>query len=1432
MEPIETSDVDLTTLKVVHEQDKDSSSPNDPENEMESIITLNLAEQIEYQTVRLLKMYKLNEISPDEVIEFKNYIETRISQTHTIGSKRKKKSFKLIKILLSMISCYLDIVNNAKDIMISDETIEHILDSLRISTAKYKKKRQEEKICAQKTHTNYAAVTIGMQKLVQGLKIQDYTASSLCQIMFDVLEAEKDSFLSLPAMNLIASIISCYPVLRSSIMMDVISRIPNDITALKKMQAKTVCLDKDLELSLDVFLALHVIQSATYREDLFKKDGELNFGGVIDSYEDAMQLCMTYISEIIKRTLKYTRERSDTRSIFNFIIEELLKARHRPELSAAIKILSFITIEMFNQLSNTHCNLNLKNYLIEKIGEISAAFRKDIRSVRENPIIPSTILKTKRTKHPKEDSLSSMCICKKGWSTSKSKMLQCESCFKWFHFDCIGVQKESQAEEEWTCDDCLISKHLKGKLKEGNRHQIQIVNEDIDYVTSGFDRVFRELANNYLVSVASAKSSRYFFMSTWLTSILANDASDPDTKLIEHLSRCWAANEKKTDFVKLSEAGTVKLYRQLVVYSESGPNYYLLQNKLLYLLGSSQALTRVRALKSLANIVEVDSLCLTNSNLREAIFSRLRDPSIAVREAALDLLSKCLQDELVTEHFQSILDRLKDRGSSVRLRVVRLLKRLIEAQPGHERLVEILSELAMRANDETPSIKEAVIAVFSQSWLSLSPRNLLSNLVKVMRLLPSGDHLIDLFKGIKEKSNDLMNKLRDVVDESMNQLIATDNPEFSMLFGKILEVIANVDGSLLLHAVPTLHHFLIPRYHSDEEHELIRCVCVVIEKAAKVGAKGWPNKDIEKELLKLVYTQGAKILTASANALVVLVMNGYRDTQILSQLLTQCFIIMKASLEQQHPQERLIPSIQRALFTFGYVIHLLPYDVLELMKIEYERLLFESILDIYVQYCNSEIYSIRDRALEGLSYTWIKMPAILTKCQVILEEFFSNAQDGDKKVGLLYIFHRLLSRVLDMINEGQLVDSGNIVSGLSAFLDKFLGLALDEDVQVREVGVEVIRLISQVGNLNPSLIIPTAAALLGDNSTFIRDSASNTIMMLASKNPDLLLVNVKQIFVLAYEFQKKIKDQPRAVLPSGEFLYGKFMELLSSKKSLKLKLVSKLMKHIEEVQDYHLSYFLIEMLTCISFSTPSELRPLLSYIDSKIDGQKHRILNLCKHYAELEENDKSQVEVFTQIVALKNYFTALYQIKGEQLINKLEDAGPYNEWLLEFSQTNPHWRKKLKTIANLITETAITAPAMAKPKPKIVKQKAKELEFPAKKIRTIPKPVEKTLTATDSRKPRGVSGKTESVRKSYAGEDSDTLIISDGSMSGMSDEEDFDDDVVSDDDISEESDISYDEVIKKTRGKNDKQSIQLSAPMKRKAGEGRVTALLKRCKIK
>lgn len=1427
MEPREMSDSDPTTLRVNIEPDQHSSSHNEENSEMEAIITLNLAEQIEFQTVRLLKMYKLNEISTDEVIEFKTYIETRISQTHTLLTKPKKKSFKLIKILLSMISCYLDIINNTKDIMISDETIEHILDSLRISTAKYKKKHEQEASIAQKTHTNYAAVTIGMQRLVQGLKIQDYTASSLCQIMFDVLEAEKDSFLSLPAMNLIASIISCYPVLRSSIMMDVIGRIPNDSAALKKMQAKTICLDKELELSLDVFLALHVVQSATYREDLFKKDGELNYTGVIDSYEDSMQLCMTYIAEIIKRTLKYTRERSDTRSIFNFIIEELLKARHRPELPAAIKILSFITIEMFNQLSNTHCNLNMKNFLIEKIGEISSAFRKDIRSVRENPIIPSNILKSRKTKHPKEDPLTSLCVCKKGWSNARSRMLQCESCFKWFHYDCIGVNKDNKTDEEWNCDDCLISKHLKGKLKEGNKHAIEIVNEDIDYVTSGFDRVFRELVNNYLVSVASARSSRFFFMSTWLTSILANEASETDDKLLEHVSRCWAASEKKSEFVKLSEAGTVKLYRQLIVYSESGPNYYLLQNKLLYLLGSSQALTRVRALKSLANIVEVDSLCLSNPHLREAIFSRLRDPSIAVREAALDLLSKCLQDELVTEHFQSILDRLKDRGSSVRLRVVRLLKRLIETQPDHERLVEILSELAMRANDETPSIKEAVIAVFSSSWLCLPPRSFLSNLVKVMRLLPSGDHLIQLFKGIKEKSNDLMNKLREVVNESMNQLIATDNPEFSMLFGKILEVIANVDGSLLMDAVPTLHHFLIPRYHTEEEHELIRCVCVVIEKAAKLGARGWPNKDIEKELLKLVYTQGAKILTASANALVVLVMNGYRDTQILSQLLTQCFIIMKASLEQQHPQERLIPSIQRALFTFGYVIHLLPYDVLDLMKIEYEKLLSESILDIYVSYCNSSISSIRDRALEGLSYTWIKMPAILPKCFDILKEFFSQAQDSDKKVGLLYIFHRLLSRVLEMINEGQVVDSGNIVSGFSLFLENFLSLALDEDVQVREVGVEVVRLLSQVGNLNPSLIIPTAAALLGDNSTFIRDAASNTIMMLASKNPDLLLVNVKQIFVLAYEFQKKIKDQPRAVLPSGESLYGKFMELLSNKKSLKMRLVSKLVKHIEEVQDYSLSYFLIELMTCISFSSPSELRPLLSYIDSKIESQKHRILHLCKHYSDLEDNDKSQVEIFTQIVALKNYFTALYQIKGEQLINKLEDAGPYNEWLLEFSRTNPHWRKKLKTIANLITETAITAPAVAKLKPKPPKPQPKDPSSPAKKITMIPKPSDKHLPATDSRKPRGVSTKT---KKSRPAEDSDTLVITDESESELSEEDDFDEEVISYDESSDESDESYDEVPASTR-RNVKQMIPLSPPTKRKAGEGRVSALLKRCKI-
>ena len=43
-----------------------------------------------------------------------------------------------------------------------------------------------------------------------------------------------------------------------------------------------------------------------------------------------------------------------------------------------------------------------------------------------------------------------VCICKRNCF---GKMIACEECFEWYHYDCVGI-KENEEPDNWICDTC------------------------------------------------------------------------------------------------------------------------------------------------------------------------------------------------------------------------------------------------------------------------------------------------------------------------------------------------------------------------------------------------------------------------------------------------------------------------------------------------------------------------------------------------------------------------------------------------------------------------------------------------------------------------------------------------------------------------------------------------------------------------------------------------------------------------------------------------------------------------------------------------------------------------------------------------------------------------------------------------------------------
>ncbi len=99
--------------------------------------------------------------------------------------------------------------------------------------------------------------------------------------------------------------------------------------------------------------------------------------------------------------------------------------------------------------------------------------------------------------------------------------------------------------------------------------------------------------------------------------------------------------------------------------------------RLIWLMTSSHASLRTRAVKALSQMIEQDPLeVMTSLMVKEAVEQRILDESVSVREAILDLIGRfvLVSPNIADMYLVILVQRLSDSGLSVRKRVVKILK--------------------------------------------------------------------------------------------------------------------------------------------------------------------------------------------------------------------------------------------------------------------------------------------------------------------------------------------------------------------------------------------------------------------------------------------------------------------------------------------------------------------------------------------------------------------------------------------------------------------------------------------------------------------------------------------------------------------------------------------------------------------------------------
>lgn len=780
------------------------------------------------------------------------------------------------------------------------------------------------------------------------------------------------------------------------------------------------------------------------------------------------------------------------------------------------------------------------------------------------------------------------------------------------------------------------------------------------------EHIYKMLVHNFLTHDAShlKENARCLWLSMWMVKMILELVKEEDLKEIlsskefKQYKKSWLdPAQNSADLPRLSEIGTFKILRQYLICTEIGSTYTYVQNQIINLLGAAQPLIRSKALKGLAGIVEADPECLAEKTIEEAVTDRLLDTAISVREAACDIIGKfiCHKSEFSNLYYQALLERLKDKGPSVRKRVIKILKDIVVHNPDHERMIEILCEIVKRVGDDTEGIKDAVIITFEYIWFEKGDeKSFFNTLLKVYKILNMTDPLIQLFKAICGKKLEYREKIIKIGNLASDQLHASSTISNSILYAKILEILCLVDPAITSAHINTLYLFLTPRSTATDESDLLSSLCILIQKSTSQMSGQFSQRiaKIENQLLNLVYTQGSGVLTNALAALCAIVRDVTHNEELLITLMKHCFVLISSQRRSKNISENFYPSLYRGMLVLSLCAKYYDADIYSDFQLEKGKKFEESCFDYFKYFCRYQDEVLRERALECMSYLWVRFPNLLQKSETLINDAWKRAINPESKIRLLSMFQEFLSHCDLKTVEGGDEDHGTLFVAIQGYVGYILSLAKDLEVEVRENAADVIRLVHLQGHVNPSQYLPTLFALLADDGVYIRELSYKCIETIFSKNSDIIIVNLQHELQESYDFQISTFKSTRSYNSQGEAFYNRIYMLIRERKTLRTRFIVTISKLLEPSANPEFTFYLADLLSSLSYSNLDEVTTIFEHINSKLQTNAYKLMRSikisCKNKKELSHEELMETLLILQLLLLHFYLFMIYQIKNEE----------------------------------------------------------------------------------------------------------------------------------------------------------------------------------------
>jgi cohesin loading factor subunit SCC2 len=753
------------------------------------------------------------------------------------------------------------------------------------------------------------------------------------------------------------------------------------------------------------------------------------------SHDEGDRTAQTILTSFIDKCTRKGDE-CDYKTLFENVIEDLLRACFQPEWPAAEQMLYFLVLILLKMAREERKEVGMRLIGLEALGNIAAKVQTLLLEVEDTSEETSSFVaeleaaqqdRRSSTINPGVSRRSTRVQDGDAYADLKDEAAVAEpenvdvKIMQKLLLDCLQVSSANDA-SLGSVRNFYVGQWIADEYSEVNKN-LPVVKEDDDEVTRQEDEMRRETIRGARMTAAEVQCSGMIseLVPVTLTDIMGMRRDE--TLCHENLSLAAKTLGSK----RLLSRGFDNILKHILAS-----------------LNETDARVRTKALKALATVVDADWTLLSNPVVKRAVEARFQDKQISVREAAIDLVGRFVlaRPDLTHEYYKTFIDRTLDTGLSVRKRVIKVLRDICIQQPNFLRTPDICLRLLRRVNDPQEGIQDLVTKSFHQIWFAapaqgwpkaagekqamiqtraiciakvLSDANestqmqAQASFEQLLKAFVAGDDSVVLLKVCKEMVNSLVNRLIELEENGAQAAAAVVAAEIKATF-LTLHLFCQACPDLLVDHVAALWPHL-----KSSTVEGGKNAAYILYYTAKILATAIPRrknmgkdslKQVEETLVQLILTSTARsVVEASVHCLGSCVLIS-KNMEIATHTLQHVYMYLKDEVDNNHVGafEKRKPFLLRSLFVCGLFCQHFDFGSAEqqasIASAE-EELKDTSIRDIVfmvqMKFANHSDEQVRLKALNGFGFFALRHPHFMMRSGVkdLYVDVLESATDSD-----------------------------------------------------------------------------------------------------------------------------------------------------------------------------------------------------------------------------------------------------------------------------------------------------------------------------------------------------------------------------------------------------------------------------------------------------